>query len=134
MVDRRRENSIHQGERKVSFKTDSFEEKWVPSIVDRIPMAVTIFDLKGDLLYFNDTAPRIINRKPEHLGRDIRLCHQKPQSVVRINGMIQEFQQGRRDPISYEARPYGKTLLITVSPLEVEGRLVGCVHTAIPKP
>ena len=72
----------------MSFKTDSFEEKWIPSIVDRIPMAVTIFGLKGNLLYFNDTAPRIINRKPEHLGRDIRLGHQKPESVVRINGMI----------------------------------------------
>ena len=48
--------------------------------------------------------------------------------------MIQEFQQGRREPISYEARPYGKTLLITGSPLEVKGRLVGCVPTAIPKP
>ncbi len=118
----------------MGFKTDSFDEKWVSSILDKIPMAVTIFDLQGIMLYYNEHAPSVINRKPELLGKDIRLCHQKPESNVRFEGMIKKFKKGRREPISYEARPHGKPLLITVSPLEVDGRLVGCIHTAMPKP
>jgi len=118
----------------VGFRTDSFQEKWVSSILDKIPMAVTIFDLRGIMLYYNEFAPSLINRKPELLGKDIRLCHQKPESNARIDWMIEEFRRGRRDPISYEAKPYGKTLLVTVSPLEADGRLLGCIHTAIPKP
>lgn len=113
---------------------DPFDPQWIPRILDKIPMAVTLFDLKGVMLYYNEYSPRIINRKPELLGKDIRLCHQKPESNARIEGMIEAFQKGRREPISYEARPYGKPLLVTVSPLEVDGRLVGCIHTAIPKP
>jgi DUF438 domain-containing protein len=134
VVDRCTENSIRKGEAKMGFGTDSFQEEWVSSILDRIPMAVTIFDLGGTMLYYNEFAPSLINRKPELLGKDIRLCHQKPESNARIDWMIEEFRKGRREPISYEARPYGKTLLITVSPLEVDGRLAGCIHTAIPKP
>jgi DUF438 domain-containing protein len=111
-----------------------FDPELIPRILDKIPMAATIFDLQGIMLYYNEYSPRIINRKPELLGKDIRLCHQKPESNARIEGMIEEFKKGRWEPISYEARPYGKPLLITVSPLEVDGRLVGCVHTAIPKP
>jgi len=117
----------------MGFKTDSFEEKWLSRALDRIPMAVTIFNLKGEMLYYNETAPRILSRQPELLGKDIRLCHRRPESVVRIDAMLREFQQGRREPISYEARPYGQTLRVTVSPLEVDGRLVGCVHTAVAK-
>ena len=114
--------------------TDHFDPQWIPQILDKIPMALTIFDLQGIMLYYNEHAPSVINRKPDLLGKDIRLCHQKPESVVRINAMIQEFQRGRREPISYEARPYGKPLLVTVSPLEFEGRLVGFIHAASPRP
>jgi DUF438 domain-containing protein len=134
VVDRCTENSIRKEEGKMGFRTDSFQEKWVSSILDKIPMAVTIFDLRGIMLYYNEFAPSLINRKPELLGKDIRLCHKKPESNARIDWMIEEFRKGRREPIFYEARPYGKLLLVTVSPLEVDGRLVACIHTAMPKP
>jgi DUF438 domain-containing protein len=118
----------------MAFLTAQFDQDWIPQILDKIPMAVTIFDLQGIMLYYNEYSPRVINRKPELLGKDIRLCHQKPESNARIDRMIEEFKNGRREPISYEARPYGKPLLITVSPLEIDGRLVGFIHTAMPKP
>ncbi len=118
----------------MGFHTEFFSPAWIPKILDNISLAVTIFDLQGIMLYYNEHAPRIINRKPELLGKDIRLCHQKPESNARIDWMIEEFRRGRREPISYEAKPYGKALLITVSPLEVDGRLAGCIHTAMPKP
>jgi DUF438 domain-containing protein len=118
----------------MAVHNNHFDLQLIPRILDKIPMAVTFFDLQGIMLYYNEYSPRIINRKPELLGKDIRLCHQKPESNARIDGMIEEFKNGRREPISYEARPYGKPLLVTVSPLEVDGRLVGCIHTAMPKP
>ena len=111
-----------------------FEPQLISEALDKVPIAVTIFDLQGTMLYYNEHSTRVISRKPEHLGRDIRLCHQKPESNRRIDRMIEEFKQGRREPISYEANPYGTRLLISVVPLEVEGRLAAFLHTATPKP
>jgi PAS domain S-box-containing protein len=111
-----------------------FDAKLIPQIFDKMPIGITIFDVQGIMLYYNEYSTRIINRKPEHLGRDIRACHSKPQSTARIDAMIDECKKGRREPISYEARPYGKTLLITVTPLEMKGRLTAFLHTAQVKP
>ncbi len=108
----------------------SFDEKLIPQILNNVPIAITIFDLHGIMLYYNEYSTRIINRKPEHLGRDIRLCHSKPQSNARIEAMMDAIKKGRKEPFSYEAVPYGQPLLISVSPLESEGRLVAFLHTA----
>jgi len=117
----------------MSFHIERFEQNWLPRILDGIPAAVTVFDLQGRMLYYNEYAPRLLNRNPDLLGKDIRLCHKKPGSNARIDGMIDEFKRGRKESISYEASPYGKTLSITVSPLEIDGYLVGCIHAAVPK-
>jgi hypothetical protein len=40
--------------------------------------------------------------------------------------MLKLFEEGRTDPVHYVARPYGKiTILVTVSPIKVDGELVG---------
>ncbi len=118
----------------MSFHVERFTHAWLPEVLDGISVAVTVFDLQGTMLYYNEYAPRLLDRNPGLLGKDIRLCHKKPVSNTRIDGMIDEFKKGRREPVLYEARPYGKALLITVSPLVIDGRLVGCIHAAVPKP
>jgi hypothetical protein len=40
--------------------------------------------------------------------------------------MLKLFEDGRVEPVRYVARPYGKTtILVTVSPIRVDGELVG---------
>ena len=40
--------------------------------------------------------------------------------------MLKLFDDGRMEPVRYVARPYGKTtILVTVSPIYVDGELVG---------
>lgn len=106
-----------------------FDQNQLSRVLDKIPIAVTVFDLEGRLLYFNDYSQKIIDRKSEYLGRDIRLCHKKPESNAKIDSMIQEFKNGRRQDFYYEAAPYGRRIAVTVSPLEVDGRLMGCIQT-----
>ncbi len=111
----------------------TFDINLLAQVMDKIPLAVTVCDLDGTMHYFNEYASKIINRKPEHLGKDIRLCH-RPESGGKIEKMIAEFKTGRREPFRYEARPYTRPLLVTVTPLEVEGRLWGFIHAVFPKP
>jgi DUF438 domain-containing protein len=117
----------------MGFHSGTFPEGWIPRILDQIPVAVTVFDLQGAMIYYNASAPKLLRRTPDLLGKDIRLCHEKPASIARIDGIIAGFVQGSREPVSYEASRYGRVLAFTVSPLEVEGRLAGCIHTATPK-
>jgi DUF438 domain-containing protein len=104
-----------------------------PFILDRIPIGVTVIDLEGRMLYFNDYSSKIRDRKPEYLGRDIRLCHKKEESIDKIDRILEEFKSGRREVFSYQAHVEDGILEVSVSPLEVEGRLVGCVHSMIKK-
>ena len=40
--------------------------------------------------------------------------------------MLALFESGRTEPVRYVARPYGKTtILVTVSPIIVDGRIAG---------
>jgi hypothetical protein len=43
--------------------------------------------------------------------------------------MLKNFEEGRKDPFYYEAKPYGETICVTVAPIIKNDRFVGCVQT-----
>ena len=101
--------------------------------MDCLGVAVTIIDPKGKLLYYNNHAAKILDRKPEYIGNDVYQYHKKAKSNDKIKSMIHEFQNGRISPFLYEAKPYGKSIFVTVSPILSDGKFIGCVQSVIPK-
>ena len=95
-------------------------------------VAVTIIDPKGTLLYYNPHAAKILDRKPEYIGRDVHSHHKKAPSNEKLDLMLREFEKGRTEPFRYEARPYGKAIVVTLSPILKDGKFVGCVQSVIP--
>ncbi len=108
---------------------DGFDAAQIPLIVDMIPVAITIIDLEGHILFYNDYSSQVLDRKPEYLGTDIRDCHQKPETNARIDTMLNEFKAGRREAFYYEAFRYGKNIAVTLLPFEVDGQLIGCIQS-----
>jgi PAS domain S-box-containing protein len=102
-------------------------------VLERLPVAVTVVDLDGRMVYFNHCASQVLDRKPEYLGKDIRLCHQKPESNTKIDRMIETFKSGNQTPFYYEADRYGRRIAVTVTPWIVGDSLKGCVQTVIVK-
>jgi DUF438 domain-containing protein len=96
-------------------------------------VAVTIIDTKGTLLYYNQHSTKILDRKPEYIGTDIRSHHKKADSNKKVDLMLEEFEAGRKDPFHYEAKPYGEIIFVTLSPIIKNGKFVGCVQTVRPK-
>ena len=47
--------------------------------------------------------------------------------------MLQDFQNGRREPFRYAAKPYGKTILVTLSPVLYNGHCRCCVQAVVLK-
>ena len=101
--------------------------------MDCMGVAATIIDKNGTLLYYNRHATKILDRKPEYIGTDIHSHHKKPDSNKKVDRMLKEFENGRKDPFHYEAKPYGETILVTLSPLIKNGDFIGCVQTVIPE-
>lgn len=97
--------------------------------MDCMGVAVTIIDTKGTLLYYNEQAAKILDRKPEYIGNDIHSHHKKAASSNKLDLMLQDFQKGRTEPFHYEAKPYGETILVTLSPILENGKFIGCVQS-----
>ena len=97
--------------------------------MENLDIAVTIIDTKARLLYYNKQATRILDRKPEYIGKDVYSHHKKATSSKKLKSMIQDFQKGRAEPFHYEAKPYGETILVALSPLFENGTCIGCVQS-----
>lgn len=97
--------------------------------MDCMGIAVTIIDTKGTLLYYNQHSAKILDRKPEYIGMDIHSHHKKADSNKKVDRMLKEFAAGKKDPFRYEAKPYGKIIFVTLSPIIKNGEFLGCVQT-----
>jgi sensor histidine kinase regulating citrate/malate metabolism len=97
--------------------------------IESLGVAVTIIDTKGTLLYYNKHAAKILDRKPEYIGKDVYSHHMKATSSEKLESMIQAFQKGRTEPFHYEARPYGKTILVALSPILENDKFIGCAQS-----
>ena len=118
----------------ISHRKSGLDETQIPLILDRIPVAITVTDLDGKILYYNEYSSRILDRKPEYRRRDIRLCHEKHESIARIDQMLEEFRMGRPQEFVYEADRYRNRVVVTLSPFLIDGRLIGCIQGVIIKP
>jgi len=103
-------------------------------VLDSLPIGITIIDPAGCILYFNQYATRFVNRKAEHIGRDIRACHKDAESVDRINTMLKTLRDGRETEVCYETRRGEVQLAVTVSRFERDGQLVGFIQSFIVQP
>ena len=103
------------------------------SAMECMGVAVTIIDTEGRLLYYNKHATKILDRKPEYIGTDIHSHHKEPTTNKKIDSMLQDFQKGRTEPFHYQAKPYGKTILVTLSPILENGKFIGCIQSVMVK-
>ena len=99
---------------------------WADRILEYAGVGVTLVDRQGRCVYYNKWAKDHLDRKPEYIGDEIHNRHKRAITNPRFDAMLQLFVDGRMEPVRYVARPYGKTtILVTVSPIYVEGELVG---------
>lgn len=93
--------------------------------------AVTIIDREGTMLYYNETAPTVLDRKPEMIGKPIFACHTQNASNDKVRAMLSAFSEGRQEPFRYTATPLGYPVFVTVAPILDRGAFVGCIQSVI---
>jgi DUF438 domain-containing protein len=111
------------------YLENQFDPSQLPLILDQIAAAITVIDLEGHMLYYNEYSALVLDRKPEYLGKDVRLCHQKQESNDRIDRMLEAFKARRRQAFYHEAERYGKRIAVTLAPFEVDDQLTAVIQT-----
>ena len=107
--------------------------KLIKLAMECMGVAVTIIDTEGTLLYYNKQAAKILDRKPEYIGIDVHSHHKKAASNRKLDLMLQDFQKGRTEPFHYETKPYGKIILVILSPILENGKFIGCIQSVLLK-
>lgn len=103
-------------------------QELIPAAMECLGVAVSIIDTEGILLYYNKKAAKILDRQPEYIGNSVISHHKKTASTKKLKAMIQSFLEGRIEPYHYTAKPYGKIISVTFSPILKDDKLLGCVQ------
>jgi len=111
----------------------SMTDEALRKAMDQVPVGITVIDLDRRILYYNGYCAQIVDRKPEYIGRDIKDCHQKTESIEKIDRFLEEIKNGRREKFHYEATRNGLTLAVTVSPYRTDGKLTGFIQSFVVK-
>jgi PAS domain S-box-containing protein len=115
------------------MKGKAMHDKDLRTVLDQIPVGITVTDLEGKILYYNEYSARIVDRKPEYIGMDIRACHKKPESIVKIDTIFAEMKAGKREYYCYESKRKDIVLSITISPYKQIEKLIGFIHSIVVK-
>lgn len=99
-------------------------------LLDQLPVAVTVLDRGGIIKYYNEHAPKILDRKPEYLGRDIREFHQ-PASNAKTDRIFAAYAQGGREEYCWRLKRGDQEFMVRVRPWLRGGQWAGLVHTVM---
>jgi DUF438 domain-containing protein len=65
-----------------------------------LPVDVTYVDAEDNVRFFSQTKERIFPRSPAIIGRKVQKCH-PPASVHRVQRIVDDFREGRRDEAEF---------------------------------
>ncbi len=103
------------------------------SLLNQFPVGITVTDLDGRILYYNEYSAKIVDRKPDYIGMNIRSCHKKKESIEKIDKILSEIKDKKRENYHYESDRNGKVLSITISPYILHDQVIGFIHSFVVK-
>ena len=96
-------------------------KKAAPSLRSSLPKLLETLSIEG--------FARDISQPENNKGKlKIAIPRGKAATNKKFDLMLQDFEERRREPFHYEAKPYGKIIIVTLSPIIKDGQFVGCVQ------
>jgi uncharacterized protein len=104
----------------------------VDMMLRALPVDVTFVDENDEVRYFSQSRERIFQRSPAIIGRKVQNCH-PPQSVDRVQEILDDFRAGRRDEAAFWIRagsgPEAAYIYIVYYPLrDADGAYRGTIE------
>ncbi|MCF8033670.1 MAG: PAS domain-containing protein [Desulfarculaceae bacterium] len=99
-------------------------------LLAQAPVALTVLDTQGRLLYYNPYAPTILDRQPAYLGRDVRELHNAA-SNAKIDAILDAYASGERREFGWVLERGGKRFAVRVRPWIKDGQWAGVLHAVV---
>ena len=101
-------------------------------ILDTIPVELTVLDENDRVIGWSSGKPRLFERAPEIMGRDVRTCHSE-KSIGTVERMLSEMKEGTRNSARfwYDEVVGGasqKVLVEYYALRDRDGRYLGCIE------
>jgi DUF438 domain-containing protein len=95
----------------MALNTGALTLEQIKLMLTHLPVDVTFVDENDEVRFFSQTKERIFDRVPAIIGRKVQNCH-PPQSVHRIQQILDDFRSGARDSADFWIQMMGKFIHI----------------------
>ncbi|MCJ7625211.1 MAG: DUF438 domain-containing protein [Anaerolineaceae bacterium] len=95
----------------LALSTGALTPEQINLMLTHLPVDLTFVDENDEVRFFSQTKERIFDRVPAIIGRKVQNCH-PPQSVHRIQQILDDFRSGARDTADFWIQMMGKFILI----------------------
>lgn len=113
---------------------DRMNEKMVKSIIETLPVEITVIDANDEVVGWNRHENRLFKRPLTSMGLNFRECHPE-ESLDKVERIVREMREGRRDKarfwIDMAVKPDAKKhkILIEFFALRADdGEYLGCME------
>jgi hypothetical protein len=114
----------------LTLSTGELTLQQIDLMLTHLPVDVTYVDENDRVRYFSQGKTRIFDRSPAIIGRAVQKCH-PPQSVHRVEIILEDFKAGRRDLAEFWIQMGGKFIHIRYYALnDDEGKYRGCIEVS----
>ncbi|MBN1979245.1 MAG: DUF438 domain-containing protein [Anaerolineae bacterium] len=95
----------------IPLQTGALTPQQIALMLTHLPVDVTFVDENDAVQFFSATKERIFPRSPAIIGRSVQKCH-PPASVHRVQRILDDFREGRRDEAEFWIQMGGKFIHI----------------------
>lgn len=114
----------------IKLPSGEFTLKELVSVLNTLPVDITFIDDQDRVKYFSEGKERIFLRTRSVLGRKVQNCH-PPQSVDRVNKILDSFKNGSRDLAEFWINYRGRFVYIRYFAVrDVEGKYLGTLEVS----
>jgi len=112
----------------VELATGTLSLKELGALLDALPVDISFVDAQDKVRYFNQSRERIFPRSASVVGRSVQNCH-PPESVHRVNAILEAFRRGERDTAEFWIVLGGKFVSIRYFAVRgAGGEYLGCLE------
>jgi hypothetical protein len=84
----------------IAFPSGTLSPTELMHILNALPVDITYIDSEDRVRYFTENAEKVFVRPRAAIGRKVHHCH-PPQSVDRVERILDSFKQGSRDSAEF---------------------------------
>lgn len=113
---------------------DRMNEQVIKSIIETLPLEITVIDENDEVIGWNKHEDRIFKRSLTSMGLNFRECHPR-ESLPKVEQIVQEMKEGKRSKARFwmdlPIDPKGKKHKILVEFYALrgdDGKYLGCME------